>query len=62
LAKPGQFVMLGLTGQKDPLLRRPFSIFNLLVSEGIAHGFELFYKVVGKTTASLVFLVSNLGR
>jgi dihydroorotate dehydrogenase electron transfer subunit len=53
LVKPGQFVMLGSTGQKDPLLRRPFSIHNLLVSDDGVHGFELLYKVVGKATASL---------
>jgi dihydroorotate dehydrogenase electron transfer subunit len=52
-AKPGQFVMLGLAGQTDPLLRRPFSIHNLLISNGITHGFELLYKVVGTVTASL---------
>ena len=52
-AKPGQFVMLGLAGQKDPLLRRPFSIHNLLIENGITQGFELLYKVVGKATASL---------
>jgi dihydroorotate dehydrogenase electron transfer subunit len=53
LAKPGQFVMLGIAGQTDPLLHRPFSIHNLLVSNGIAPGFELLYKVVGSATASL---------
>jgi dihydroorotate dehydrogenase electron transfer subunit len=52
-SKPGQFVMLGLAGQTDPLLRRPFSIHNLLIENGITHGFELLYKVVGTTTASL---------
>jgi dihydroorotate dehydrogenase electron transfer subunit len=52
-AKPGQFVMLGLAGQRDPLLRRPFSIHNLLISNGITRGFELLYKVVGTATASL---------
>jgi dihydroorotate dehydrogenase electron transfer subunit len=52
-AKPGQFVMLGLAGQTEPLLRRPFSIHNLLIENGITHGFELLYKVVGTTTASL---------
>jgi len=40
-AKAGQFVMLGLAGQTDPLLRRPFSIHNLLIENGITHGFEL---------------------
>ncbi len=52
-AKPGQFVMLGVAGRKDPLLHRPFSIHNLLISNGSAHGFELLYKVVGTATASL---------
>lgn len=52
-SKPGQFVMLGLAGQPDRLLRRPFSIHNLLIENGITHGFELLYKVVGTTTASL---------
>jgi len=52
-AKPGQFVMLGLAGQTAPLLRRPFSIHNLLISSGTTHGFELLYKVVGTATASL---------
>ncbi len=52
-AKPGQFVMLGLTGRRDPLLHRPFSIHNLLISNGITHGFELLYKVIGSATAAL---------
>ena len=52
-AKPGQFVMLGLAGQTDPLLRRPFSIHNLLIENDITHGFELLYKVVGPSTRSL---------
>ena len=52
-AKPGQFVMLGLAGQTESLLRRPFSIHNLLIENGITRGFELLYKVVGTTTASL---------
>ena len=52
-AKPGQFVMLGLAGQTDPLLRRPFSIHNPMISNGVSHGLELLYKVVGATTAAL---------
>ncbi len=52
-AKPGQFVMLGLSGQTAPLLRRPFSIHNLLISNGITYGLELLYKVVGTATTSL---------
>jgi dihydroorotate dehydrogenase electron transfer subunit len=50
-AKPGQFIMLRLAQQSDPLLRRPFSIHNLIISKGQAEGLELLYKVVGKGTA-----------
>jgi dihydroorotate dehydrogenase electron transfer subunit len=50
-AKPGQFIMLRLTQQPDPLLRRPFSIHNLIISKGQAEGLELLYKIVGKGTA-----------
>ncbi|MGD8946153.1 MAG: dihydroorotate dehydrogenase electron transfer subunit [Desulfobacterales bacterium] len=52
-AKPGQFVMLGLLEQKDPLLRRPFSIHSLITPDGIIEGIEILYKVVGKATAKL---------
>jgi dihydroorotate dehydrogenase electron transfer subunit len=51
IAKPGQFIMLRITGKTDPLLRRPFSIHNLVTSKGQTEGFELLYKVVGKATA-----------
>ncbi|MEE4262767.1 MAG: dihydroorotate dehydrogenase electron transfer subunit [Desulfobacteraceae bacterium] len=53
VARPGQFIMLRLAGHTDPLLRRPFSIHNLIISEGKTEGFELLYKVVGKATAIL---------
>ena len=52
-AKPGQFIMLRFAERVDPLLRRPFSIHNLITENGITTGFELLYKVVGKTTATL---------
>ena len=52
-AKPGQFIMLRFAGQTDPLLRRPFSIHNLIISNGNTKGFELLYKIVGKATAIL---------
>ena len=51
IAKPGQFIMLRIIGNTDPLLRRPFSIHNLIISNGKTEGFELLYKVVGKATA-----------
>ncbi len=55
-AIPGQFVMLRLPSQTDPLLRRPFSIHRLIESEnGILQGIELLYKVVGRVTKLLSF-------
>jgi dihydroorotate dehydrogenase electron transfer subunit len=55
-AVPGQFVMLRLPGQTDPLLRRPFSIHRLIESEnGILQGIEILVKVVGRITRSLSF-------
>jgi dihydroorotate dehydrogenase electron transfer subunit len=52
-AKPGQFIMLRFAERLDPLLRRPFSIHNLITENGVTKGFELLYKVVGKATATL---------
>jgi len=50
----GQFVMLTLgqpPGADDPLLRRPFSIFNRFGSPGGI--IQIFYKVLGRGTAIL---------
>jgi hypothetical protein len=33
-ARPGQFVMVKTSGGRDPLLRRPFSIFEILRDAG----------------------------
>lgn len=49
--RPGQFVMVRVTGGVDPLLRRPFSVYN--VRGGTV---ELLYKVVGKGTRILASL------
>lgn len=49
-ARPGQFVMLGVPGCRDPLLRRPFSIHRVIASDGRPSGVELLYKVVGPAT------------
>lgn len=50
--KPGQFVMIKVTGALDPLLRRPLGIYNVLGGKGAFKGdrIELLYKVVGKGT------------
>jgi len=47
-ARPGQFVMCSIPLLKDPLLPRPFAVFN---AEGSR--FEIVYKRVGKGTALL---------
>ena len=55
--KPGQFIMLRITEQVDPLLRRPFGVYRILGSrvrgQGSrvrGQGIEILYKVVGKGT------------
>jgi dihydroorotate dehydrogenase electron transfer subunit len=59
LATPGQFVMVRVSGAIDPLLRRPFGIFDIGVHTPAQSGaiaqpyFEMLYRVVGKGTALL---------
>lgn len=48
-AKPGQFVMLRVTGTGDPLLARPFGISTVLSRSSI----EIVYRVVGRGTTLL---------
>jgi dihydroorotate dehydrogenase electron transfer subunit len=52
-AIPGQFIMLRLGDQMDPLLRRPFSIHQLIIRDDVFKGIELLYKVVGGGTQKL---------
>jgi dihydroorotate dehydrogenase electron transfer subunit len=52
-AVPGQFVMVQVGAQEEPLLRRPFSIFGLLKGPQGVEGIELLIKVVGKGTRQL---------
>lgn len=49
-AVPGQFIMLRIPDQKEPLLRRPFSIHRLIYDGGHLKGIEILYKVVGECT------------
>jgi len=61
-AAPGQFVMVRVNGAIDPLLRRPFGIFDVGVHVPAQSGavvqpyFEMLYRVVGKGTAMLATL------
>ena len=53
-ARPGQFVMLKTSRGMDPLLRRPFSIFEVLRdAHGAATGISVFNKRIGKGTGLL---------
>jgi len=53
-ARPGQFVMVKPAGGFDPLLRRPFSIFEVLRdARGEVTGLSLFNKKVGVGTSLL---------
>jgi dihydroorotate dehydrogenase electron transfer subunit len=64
-SKPGQFVMVRVREGIDPLLRRPFGIYDLGTFESQypdspqQHYIELLYKVVGKGTEILQSLHQN---
>lgn len=52
--RPGQFVMLRLPGVTDPLLGRPFALYDTVVDgTGSAVGLDIVYLVVGKMTGLL---------
>jgi dihydroorotate dehydrogenase electron transfer subunit len=53
-AAPGQFVMVKAGAAQDPLLRRPFSVFEILRDEsGIVSGLSLLNKRIGPSTSLL---------
>jgi dihydroorotate dehydrogenase electron transfer subunit len=49
-ARPGQFVMVKSGRGGDPLLRRPFSVFEVLRSNNRMEGLSLLSKRIGVTT------------
>ena len=52
IASPGQFVMVKAGLAHDPLLRRPFSVFEILRDRaGAPSGFSLLNKRIGPSTA-----------
>jgi dihydroorotate dehydrogenase electron transfer subunit len=52
--RPGQFVMVKTSRGLDPLLRRPFSVFEVLRgADGRARGFSIFNKAIGTGTRLL---------
>jgi dihydroorotate dehydrogenase electron transfer subunit len=52
-ARPGQFVMIKTSGGHDPLLRRPFSIFEILRDGDTPIGISIFNKRAGVGTTLL---------
>jgi len=50
---PGQFVMVKLGRGSTPLLRRPFSVFEILRADGRVDGLTLLSKRIGTTTQML---------
>ena len=59
LVAPGQFVMVKPGRGTDPLLRRPFSVFEILRSNGRVEGLTLLSKRVGVTTRMLLDAVEG---
>jgi dihydroorotate dehydrogenase electron transfer subunit len=51
--RPGQFVMVRSSHGSDPLLRRPFSVFEIVRSGTRVEGLSLLSKAVGVTTRIL---------
>jgi dihydroorotate dehydrogenase electron transfer subunit len=52
--RPGQFLMLRLPGTSDPLLGRPFALYDTVLDAGGAPaGLDVVYLVVGKMTGLL---------
>ena len=52
-ALPGQFVMVKNTNRSEPLLRRPFSVFELIEDRGAIVGLSLLSKRIGPSTTLL---------
>src|SRR5262245_32832631 len=55
--RPGQFVMLRVADTTDPLLGRPFALYDTILDDsGEPIGVDIVYLVVGKMTGRLVGL------
>ncbi len=52
-AQPGQFVMVKAGDRLEPLLRRPFSVFEILEERGTIVGLSLLSKRIGPSTTLL---------
>src|SRR5437588_11243955 len=55
--RPGQFLMLRMPGTTDPLLGRPFALYDTVLDEnGTPVGVDIGYLVVGKLTRIMATL------
>jgi len=54
--RPGQFLMLRLPHGSDPLLGRPFALYDTVLEAGQPVGLDIVYLVVGKFTGLLKHL------
>jgi dihydroorotate dehydrogenase electron transfer subunit len=55
--RPGQFMMLRLPGNNDPLLGRPFALYDTVIDAGgTPAAIDVVYLVVGKVTGRLATL------
>ncbi|MBN9117999.1 MAG: dihydroorotate dehydrogenase electron transfer subunit [Planctomycetes bacterium] len=52
--RPGQFLMLRLPNTSDPLLGRPFALYDTVLDGGKPVAVDVVYLVVGKMTSRLV--------
>ena len=59
LILPGQFVMLRLSGCDDPLIGRPFAMYDVVATQsgGPVDGIDIVYVVAGKLTTKLSTLL-----
>lgn len=57
--RPGQFVMIRLPGTTDPLLGRPFALYDTVVANEQPVLVDIVYLVVGKMTTKLAAMKSG---
>jgi dihydroorotate dehydrogenase electron transfer subunit len=58
--RPGQFLMIRLPGHSDPLLGRPFALYDTVLDKrGDPAAVDVVYLIVGKVTGLMAQLKSN---
>ncbi len=58
--RPGQFVMVKLLGGTDPLLGRPFALYDTVLDErGNPSAIDIVYLLIGKVTRALAKLAAG---